>query len=343
VALVGCAHHRIASRTHPRLARVGLRTCVVVVAGCPVGLLRRRWANTCRRIARACRVALVGRAHHRIASRTHPRLARVGLRTCIVVVAGCPVGLLRRRWANTCRRIARACRVALVGRAHHRIASRTHPILAGIRLGARVPVVAGRPVDLDRDVARPISLAGPRLMALIRTWTRLPHGAYASRAVALTLIIVTTRLHATGRTGARTTNTTATTCARHAASAGAFRPTRKSADLAVGLLARTTDALVIGGAVTVSAACRLTYAGATRISWIAGRLRLASTIALAKAACLGSISGTASGASVIRVVLQNFGTGSKTTRHVARPARCSAGTIATIAIHTVPAAAVNGK
>ena len=67
-----------------------------------------------------------------------------------------------------------------------------------------------------------------------------------------------------------------------------------------------------------------------------------SAIAVTKATSHGASAGSWTGGPII-VVGEDLATGSKTPPDVARPARCSAGTIATIAIHTVSATAVHGK
>src|SRR5439155_860711 len=138
------ADDRIRAGAGPRLAGVGLRAGVAVVAGRTVGLGRVR-ADTRRRVAGAGAVALIaGGASHRVPARAGPRLAGVGLRAGVAVVAGRTVGLGRVR-ADTRRRVARPCHVALIaGGAGHGVPARARPRLTGVGLRAGVAVVAGR-------------------------------------------------------------------------------------------------------------------------------------------------------------------------------------------------------
>src|SRR5204862_311266 len=94
-------------------------------------------------------VARVGRgADDGVAARAHAPLAGVGLRARVAVVARPAVGLGGVR-AGAGRRVAGPRVVTLVGRgADDGIPARAHAALAGVRLCARVAVVADTPVGL---------------------------------------------------------------------------------------------------------------------------------------------------------------------------------------------------
>src|SRR5205814_2248887 len=151
VALIaGGAIHRVAARARPRLAGVGLRAGVAVVARRAVGL-RRVGGDTGGWGAGSGVVALIaGGASHWVSARARPRLAGVGLRAGVPVVACRAVGLRRVR-AGARRRIARPRVVALIaGGASHRVPARAGPCLAGVGLRAGVAVIARRPIGLRR-------------------------------------------------------------------------------------------------------------------------------------------------------------------------------------------------
>src|SRR5439155_1139647 len=151
VALIGRrADDRVPAHAAPRLAGVGLGAGVAVAASGAVGLERGRAAGR-GRIAGSGGVALVeGGADDGIRAGAGPRLAGVGLRAGVAVVAGRPVGLGRVR-ADTRRRIAGAGAVALIaGGASHRVPARAGPRLTGVGLRAGVAVAASGAVRLGR-------------------------------------------------------------------------------------------------------------------------------------------------------------------------------------------------
>src|SRR5439155_622938 len=171
VALIGGrADDRIRARARPRLARVGLRAGVAVVAGRAVRLGGGVGALPRRRVGRAGRVAVIeGRADDRIRARARPRLAGVGLRAGVAVVARGGVGRGGCA-ALTRRRVARPHVVPLIGGcADDRIRARARARLAGVRLRAGVAVIAGRAVRFGGGVgALPrLRIARPGVVPLI--------------------------------------------------------------------------------------------------------------------------------------------------------------------------------
>jgi hypothetical protein len=143
MALVrGCANYRVRSKAQTRLAGVGLRTGVPVVARCSVRSVRIRAASRSR-IARTRHVTLVGgRAGYRIRARARAALAGVGPRAGVVVIAGRAVRLRRIGTGARCR-IAGACHVTLIrSGAGLRIGASANPGLTRIGLRAGVAVIA---------------------------------------------------------------------------------------------------------------------------------------------------------------------------------------------------------
>src|SRR5205823_13112986 len=155
VALVSrVADDRRTARAGPRLARIGLRARIPVVARGAVAL-HGTGAGARGRIAHARRVALVRRAaDDRRTARAGPRLARIGLHARIPVVARGAVAL-HGTGARARGRIAHARRVALVRRAaDDRRTARPGPRRARVGLRARVPGVARGAVELHGTGAR---------------------------------------------------------------------------------------------------------------------------------------------------------------------------------------------
>ena len=151
---------------HWSLRRAGRRDCAR--CRCPPGTCRSA-CRRCRRCTR-CRSAAAGLEHapvdglqvpatwhwstrgagDRVRARARARLAGVGLRARVAVVAR---GAVRRGGvgARARRRVARARDVALVARgARHGVRARARAGLAGVGLRARVAVVAGRAVRSRR-------------------------------------------------------------------------------------------------------------------------------------------------------------------------------------------------
>src|SRR5262249_27370000 len=144
VALIeGGADDGVGPDAAARLAGVGLRAGVAVVADAAVRLLR-VGAHAARRIADTGLVALIdGRTDDRVRSRADARLAGVGLRAGIAVVAGAAVRLVR-VGAGAARRIADARIVALIeGAAEDGVRPHTGTSLAAVGLRAGVTVIAG--------------------------------------------------------------------------------------------------------------------------------------------------------------------------------------------------------
>src|SRR5439155_1446687 len=146
MALVGGgAHDRVRPRADARLAGVGLRAGVAVVAGRPVEL-GGIGAGARRGVADAGGVALVGGgAYDRVRAHAGAGRAGVGLRAGVAVVAGRPIELRGIR-AGARRRVTRSRGVALVGGGAHDRRTHTDAPLTGVGNGAGVPVVAGDPV-----------------------------------------------------------------------------------------------------------------------------------------------------------------------------------------------------
>lgn len=164
----GHTRDRIGSCADADLACIGLCTRIAVVTGRAIGLVRiRTRAGHC--IARSCVMALIrGRTHDRIGSRTHPRLARIGLRTSIPVIAHRAIGFVRIR-ANARHRIAYARIVALIGsRTCDGISSDTRAGCTYIGLRAAIAIVAGSAIHFVWIRANTRhGIACSRIMALI--------------------------------------------------------------------------------------------------------------------------------------------------------------------------------
>src|SRR5207248_10216415 len=108
-----------------------------------------------------------------------------GLRAGVAVCPGVAVGLRRVR-AHTGAGVAGPRVVALVGRrADDEVAPRADPALAGVGLGARVAVVAGRAVGLARVRAHArAGVADAHVVALVRGRADDRVGAHAGAALA---------------------------------------------------------------------------------------------------------------------------------------------------------------
>src|SRR2546425_79252 len=95
--IAGGACYRVPARAGPRLAGVGLRAGVAVIARRPIGL---RWIFFLM-IRRPPRSTLLPYTtlfrSHRVPARAGPRLAGVGLRAGVAVIARRPIGLRRIR------------------------------------------------------------------------------------------------------------------------------------------------------------------------------------------------------------------------------------------------------
>src|SRR5262249_6686083 len=168
------------ARTRPARAHVVLGAGVAIVARGPVGGVRVR-AHTGRGIAGAGDVALVARrAHESVEPRAGHALGGVGLGAGVPVVARGPVCGVRVR-AHTGRGIAGAGDVARAARrAHDRIAPDAGPALAGVGLGAGVPVVARGPVGGVRvraHTGRGIAGAGDVALVARRAHDRIAPAA----------------------------------------------------------------------------------------------------------------------------------------------------------------------
>ncbi len=161
-------HHGVCPGTRTRLARIALRTSVVVVARRTVHL-GRIVAHARHGITRARVVTLIGRrARDRVCPGTRPILTTIRLRAGIAVVANGIVGF-GGIVTHAGHRIARARVVTLIGRrARDRVCPGTRPILTTIRLRAGIAVVASGIVRFGRIVARARHrVARARVVALI--------------------------------------------------------------------------------------------------------------------------------------------------------------------------------
>src|SRR5439155_1303340 len=169
VTLVGHgADDGVPARAHARLAGVGLRARVAVVAGGAVGLGGVR-ARAGTRVARPRVVTLVGcGADDGVSARAHAALAGVGPRAGVAVVARAAVGLGGVR-AHAGRRVACARVVTLVGcGAHDGVAAHAHAVSVPLGRSAGVAVVAGAAVGLGGVRARAGGrVARPRVVTLV--------------------------------------------------------------------------------------------------------------------------------------------------------------------------------
>ena len=128
------------TRTH--LARIGLRTSIVITAcSAIVGVGIAAHAGC--RVTNTRNVALIQRhARHWVCPDARTRLARIGLRTAIAITARRPIGC-RRIVTLTRRRITRTRHVALIHRhARHRVCPDARACLARIRLRTSIAVTA---------------------------------------------------------------------------------------------------------------------------------------------------------------------------------------------------------
>ena len=167
--VLGRADNRVSADA---LAGVTLGAEIPVVAGGSVRLIRIR-ALPGLRIADARVVALILRgALHRIRTVANAREAEIGLRASIPVVAGRTIRFLGIR-ALPGLRVARSGSMTLIERgADDRVTAYADAVLAGIGLGTGIPVVAGRPVALDRIRALAgLGIARPRDVALVKRRT----------------------------------------------------------------------------------------------------------------------------------------------------------------------------
>lgn len=176
VALIrGGAEDRARAEADSRLARIDLGAGVTVVARRAVGRVGVR-ALPRGEVAAPGDVTLIrGSADDRARAHTEPTLARVYLRARVAVAARRPVGGLRVR-ANPQHGVADAHETTgpLRG-AQDRIGSYADALLAGVRLGAEVPVAAGRPGRGVRVAAQTRSaVAHPGQVA--RVERRADHG-----------------------------------------------------------------------------------------------------------------------------------------------------------------------
>ena len=149
---------------HSARAYVVLRARIPVVAACPVGLVGE--AARPIPVARPCLMALVWGCAGITGPATHSARAHVVLRARVPVVTACPVGLVGE--AARPIPVARPCLMALVRRSAGITGPAAHSARAYVVLRARIPVVAACPVGLVGKAARPIPVARPCLMALVR-------------------------------------------------------------------------------------------------------------------------------------------------------------------------------
>lgn len=194
----GRAGDRVGPRASTRLARIGLRTRIAVIACYAVVCIGIAASASCW-IARARHVTLIKRPTcDRVCPCTRTRLACIRLRTCIAVTAN---GAIRRNGIATCARGWIACthNVTLIERrADDGARARTCACLARVGLGTRIVVVAGCPVWLIGVAARTRRwIARSRDVALIKRRARNGSTSYASASLAdiilRTCVIVTAR------------------------------------------------------------------------------------------------------------------------------------------------------